>query len=504
MKEILEGITFWVFLGGSLWLIRPKSAMHRIPASGMGRKHFLLLAGVVCVLIVVSALGMTLSPIWNGTIMEHKGQYELMTESVLQGRLDLDIRLDPRLPEMENPYDPAARLALQIDCPLDHAYYQGHYYMYFGIVPVFLAFLPFRVIFGQALLSVHATQFFTAVFMAGMAVYFCWLAKRFFPRLTLGALLLLLILFSLLSALYPIKFPSLYQTPVACGMMLEIWSLFCFSRAFLEDRTDRSVRSWTWAGSFLGALTFGCRPPLALANLAILPLAIFWLRKKKITARRVCALGTAFLPYVLVAIGLMWYNFARFGSPFEFGQAYQLTTANQSQFGHVRGLNDFVRALMLTWNALFAMPPLNDAFPFMPLGYGAFVCCPLLALSYLSVMGGSVRAALREKHLCGFLVMTAVSAVIISFFQVIWSPEVLERYKSDVLYLLSTGAFLCLGAWISCHPRPERASHRICCAALACVLIVILLFIIPDDLSYTAYYTGSPERIWERITFHLN
>ena len=46
--------------------------------------------------------------------------------------------VDPRLSEMENPYDPQARKELGIYYHWDHAFYNGKYYMYFGIVPVVL------------------------------------------------------------------------------------------------------------------------------------------------------------------------------------------------------------------------------------------------------------------------------------------------------------------------------------------------------------------------------
>ena len=39
------------------------------------------------------------------------------------------------------------------------------------------------------------------------------------------------------------------------------------------------------------------------------------------------------LPFVLVAAGLMWYNAARFGSPFDFGANYNLTSNDMTKRG---------------------------------------------------------------------------------------------------------------------------------------------------------------------------
>lgn len=79
--------------------------------------------------------------VWNGKIPGHRDQYERMAQSILNGHLYLEYEdVDPRLSEMENPYDPQARKELGIYYHWDHAFYNGKYYMYFGIVPVVFCF----------------------------------------------------------------------------------------------------------------------------------------------------------------------------------------------------------------------------------------------------------------------------------------------------------------------------------------------------------------------------
>lgn len=59
-----------------------------------------------------------------------------MADSLLEGHLYLDYSdVDPRLLRMENPYNPEARTEQGVAVHWDHAWYEGHYYMYFGIVP---------------------------------------------------------------------------------------------------------------------------------------------------------------------------------------------------------------------------------------------------------------------------------------------------------------------------------------------------------------------------------
>ena len=75
-------------------------------------------------------------------------QYGALAHSLLNGRLDL--RQDPpeELLALDNPYDSTAREAAQVNSLWDHAYYNGRYYVYFGIVPCLLFQLPFEAVTG--------------------------------------------------------------------------------------------------------------------------------------------------------------------------------------------------------------------------------------------------------------------------------------------------------------------------------------------------------------------
>lgn len=110
---------------------------------------------VLFVTIMICTIPMSFSPIWNGTIPGHRNQYEKMAESILNGHLYLEYEdIDQRLVSMKNPYDPRAREEAGVYYHWDHAYYKGQYYMYFGIVPVFLLFLPYRILTGIASVTV--------------------------------------------------------------------------------------------------------------------------------------------------------------------------------------------------------------------------------------------------------------------------------------------------------------------------------------------------------------
>ena len=51
------------------------------------------------------------------------------------------------------------------------------------------------------------------------------------------------------------------------------------------------------------------------------------------------------MPYVAVGVALMCYNYARFEDPFEFGQAYQLTVADQHLYSITFDAKTIVRII---------------------------------------------------------------------------------------------------------------------------------------------------------------
>ena len=93
--------------------------------------------------------------------------------------------------------------------------------MYFGVVPVFLLFLPFRLITGMSLTTYHATQVFVALFICGVFANFYMMSKRFFKKMTLGMYLMLASAFSIMSVWYSVDAPALYCTAITGALCME-------------------------------------------------------------------------------------------------------------------------------------------------------------------------------------------------------------------------------------------------------------------------------------------
>ena len=400
---------------------------------------------VVLLTVAFCVLPMGELPIWNGEIPGHRNQYELMAENILQGRLDFAYGDEEALLQLQNPYDPDERDKSGVYYHWDHAFYDGHYYMYFGVVPVFLAFLPYRVITGAALTTYHATQLFTAFTIAGMFVLFHLLRKRFFEKLPYGVYLALSAAFSVMSVWYASAEPALYCTAITAALALEIWSIYFFARGVYVEKKENRQILFAGIGALLGALVFGCRPTIALANLLVIPMLLVFLRQRKFSLKLLGKLVLAALPYVVVAVGLMAYNYARFDDPFEFGQKYQLTVADQSQYSVRFNGETLLRIFNDTLSNFFEISDIKTQFPYLQPA-GVFFNFPILLLC-LGACGGSVRKYLRQARILPLVLGLFVTVLIITAMDIVWTPYLLERYRMDIYFLLGIACFIIVGFW---------------------------------------------------------
>lgn len=292
-------------------------------------------------------------------------QLGALAHSLLNGRLDLELDPPEALVAMDNPYDTVARAAQAPDALWDVAYYNGRYYVYFGVVPCLLFQLPFEAVtgtrdlppcIGMIVMSIAAV--FAAFGLVKQA------ARRWFPRISAAAYLLASSAVAGCTQLYYLLLrPSVYEYVILCGasfVLLALWQWMAAANTSDEHRGARLAH--LVLGSLCMALVAGCRPQMEI--FAFLALPIFW--KQYVTDRRLFTRRGAVefalfaLPVLLVAAGLMWYNYARFGSPFDFGANYNLTSNDMTKRGLSLG-----RVAPALHYYLFAVPLLKAVFPYI-------------------------------------------------------------------------------------------------------------------------------------------
>lgn len=497
---VLISVLFYLALLLVFLSVLPKSPLMKV---WKGRSFIILTTCVCLVTVALCVIPMDLSPVWNGEIPKHRNQYELMADSILQGRLYLDLPVDPQLLTMDNPYDRQARDALGVTYYWDHAFYGGKYYMYFGVVPSLLVFAPFKLLTGATLTTYHATQLFCGLFIVGLFVLFNMMRKRWFEGMPEGMFLALCVAASAVSTWYLAMAPALYCTAIAAAICFGVWCLVCVLAALTaEEGRHRIVL--LFAGALCGALTFGCRPPVGLMCGVFLPTLFFLFKhcsSKKEFAKFFFAIA---IPFLLVACALMAYNYLRFDSPFEFGQSYQLTVADQTSYsGGTVGIGG-----ALVGSVLFMFQPKESLLDWG----GLFVNVPLFILAALTLLSGKSRAHLHKTGLIPFLIAGFVAVALIGAIDTAWSPFILERYHSDAYWIATILMFPLFGSFYQSVLESEKEGTRrkapvvatvvaICC--LLAVVVSAVYFCIPYDSNIAAYDPHFLPKVFKALTFGM-
>ncbi len=458
-------------------------------------KHICSMAYVIAIIFVI-VYPMRLAPLWNGEIPGHRNQYELQAEAFLNGHLYLDLDVSAELKAMKNPYDTVARQEYNIDFMWDHAYYNEHYYMYFGVVPVILLFLPYRVITGEALTTYHATQFYTAGIVLCFFILFYYLKKKFFDKMPFLVYMIFTTSLSFASTWYFAAAPALYCTAISAGVFHIMWSFFFFIRAAYDGMTNKRLL-FCGLGALCGALSFGCRPPVALSNILFVPLVLMLLGKLESKKEKIATIITIVLPYVIIGILLALYNYLRFDNPFEFGQAYQLTASDQHEYSILSRFN--LRDVLNGFRVLFFhSDDMDETFPYIRFS-GIFFEFPIFLVGLgCAVFSENLRISLKENKLRRICISVFVSIFLSAFVMLKMSPSILERYKSDYIFLLSIWVFIVFAGWITSANNSKRIRIRCLWIVILSVLTAItsiLLFFVPNDCNYVCSYPDVLEKI---------
>lgn len=350
-------------------------------------------------------------PPWFG---DQPGSYYAgLVDGFKHGHLYLDLPVDPRLVQAPDPYLPALRALV----PHDLSYFRGHYYIYYGVAPVVALELPWRLITGRHLPPATAVVIFVTIgFLSATAL---WLSvrRRYFPHsgpIALGAGIAVLGLASATQAL--LRRPDLWEEPIAAGYGFAMAALFCLYRALQGQRTS----TWLAAAGVALGLAVGSRPSYFAGAAAFVPVLAWLWRREGVAGdrwrwpngrwwRATLALGG---PFSAILAGLAWYNFARFGNPFEFGQTYQSSYVFGDEKPQLFNLsfgafNAFVYYL--------APPQWSRYFPFIkmihvPAGphnleyvYGLLPHFPFVGLALAAPLALRRRAPAERKTLVAFL-----------------------------------------------------------------------------------------------------
>lgn len=452
-------------------------------------------------------------------------QYAELAKSFAQGHLYLEEEPPDWLKEMDSPYDKGARDEAQKETGeeylFDVAYYDGHYYVYFGVVPVLLFYLPFYLLTGANFPTAIGVLIAVLAFILGCSALLDRFARYHFKRVSLGLYLLMQIaLVAGCGILYLIKFPTFYSLPLACGLAFSVWGIYFW----MCGRASKSISfrrrcAFYLAGSLCMALVVGCRPQFLLLSLLAFPL--FWriyVTERRILKRRgliefLCLIA----PYIAVAALVMMYNYARFGSFTDFGANYNLTVNDMTQRGWIFGR--FAPAAF----AYFLQPPhVIGTFPFLqPVDFattymgqtikeatfgGILACYPVLWILFFTVPIVRLRNNQRETNtITGVIGVLVASGIVIGLVDA-QMAGILQRYYADFSFMFFASVVLLVFIVNENADTVSLTARRLGLNTLTALVAVgvfysCLLCFVPETGWYSDIYPWAYQDILETVQF---
>ena len=239
-------------------------------------------------------------------------QYAMLAQAMAKGQLYLEEEPPQWLKDMDDPYDKGARDEAQKETGepylFDVAYHDGHYYVYFGVVPVLLFYLPFYLLTGRQFPHGHRRAHRGARCSSWDATALLDRFARYHFKLGEPRACTCCCRYRSCSAAASctcVKFPTFYSLPIMCGLAFSVWGLYCWMRVAARRAHVRLATSpgrCAWR-SWLAAV-----PQLLVLSLAGLPAVLARLHHQAPAGsprRGIVEFACLVAPYVLVAAGIM-------------------------------------------------------------------------------------------------------------------------------------------------------------------------------------------------------
>lgn len=418
--------------------------------------------------------------------------YAEQLDAFEKGQIALDLAVNPELLELDNVYDKGERDKKEVEYHWDRAFYNGSYYSYFGLAPLFTVYYPIYWLTGM--LPLAPLCLFILTVFAIISIFFALNAMIRFFRLKPNLLLYLLGIPALMGGtmLYMLQSNlNYYYYPILSalgwlGAFIAFSFYGCLSFASAGKYSNpyslsRSRRNWLLCGlSFFCAGVSVVMIVLSRPNLALLAIAFalpaylnILLNRQADTRQKLTAVLPFLTPVLLGAAGICWYNYVRFNSVFEFGTTFQLTESDihynsfTLSFHHFKSMLYHYFAEPLTWKEFFPYLELslNSCFDFgnhlyyecnagllnLPLNFGIFLIgytcfskaktAPLQKPTYILSLGATLLLGYIDFIMAGILIRyvadLALPISVLSLLLILEHIPYRKEKAGQILYFLA-------------------------------------------------------------------
>ena len=367
-------------------------------------------------------------------------------KAISNGNFYLNKIPSKKLMNLDNPYDTSARGEFNIvrekEYVWDSALYNGKFYVYFGILPVLILFLPYHLFTGNFLISAVGVLIFSILSAIAIKKLVEIVFDMFFREVKFKYLVLSLIITLFGSQILILNgIPRFYEVPIAAGLFFSVSGVCLVLSSICNDKY-RYMK--IFFGSTCLALSVACRPTDLLVSLIVLPLFLnLFISNIKNKSNIIKNILSIAIPYTIVGCLLMYYNYIRFGSILEFGAKYQLTINDMLHLSN-RGATIFVGIVC----NLFSLPIIYPNFPFISnhnnlitfngfyyienmIG-GLFILVPICFIIFKLP---TILKKSEKKELKSFIIIFLIVGFMICLLSIIMAGS-MQRYIVDYAWII--------------------------------------------------------------------
>lgn len=429
-----------IWFGYMVWT---NSKLHEIYFDEKKIWQWCVTLAVMVALMIIGCKVVKADKVLLDTPWPHHKQYQELAHNLMDnGTVELTGQyVDPAILEVENPYDTITLMAEGVSFSMDYAYYKGHYYEYFGIVPEVLFYYPYLQIKGQDMNNYQVMLILYMVLIAGSFVMVTNMVRKYAKSMPYFFYVMLCIVTSVsANFIYLAARSDIYNVPILTAVVCTVLGIGIWLEALITEKVWLR-RSSICLGALCMALVAGCRPQfLIFSGLAVI-FFLFgegWKNRKLLTKKTIIDTVLFCIPYIAVAVLVCWYNYARFENIFNFGATYSLTTNDMNHRGF--NLNRLFRSI---YCYLLQPATINTDFPFLGASKvdgdymgrflyehtygGILVANALMASLWMACLSGIRKV---EKNIRAIVVFLMASGVIIAAFDANMAG-VIYRYTCD-------------------------------------------------------------------------
>lgn len=430
------------------------------------------------------------------------------------GQVSLVEKPTAELMALEDPYDWGVRDASGAYYRWDHVYYNGKYYSYYGIAPVVLLFLPYHKITGYYFSTNIAVLIFCLIGLIFLTMTYDAIMKRWFRKIPAGCYIAGLIIMHAVCGIWFCAGRTIfYEISISSGFAFTTLGAFLLiSSNVISDGKTSFVKAF-FASLFLATAVL-CRPTLAVYSICACVYYLFGLKKAsgvkaedgtvtRSIPRGIIYAVCALLPFAVLGSVQMWYNYARFGSPLDFGIQYSLT------------INDFVDSqyhthfvLIGLFNYLIAFPSIIPEYPYVTTPYyrlhangyyfsdvgntSGIFWLALPVFGYF-LAGRALRRLPDRKTRLKWLTLIGLPCVIMPLVIIcsIWESGYAVRYVADFSWEILIGALAILFyLYVTSKNETLKKLFRI---FMAVSMIAALIINVPQILDFSLPASDYPD-----------